>query len=234
MHRTLMAKARTMRIYANCPPYLWDEIYLMAAHLHSKTLIRSLEGGIIPWEKYHGHKPDYSYMREIGCCIFVLIQSKHNPKVYDRSLECVLIGYDPNAKIYHCYNRESKKVISSYHVQFLESHDGHHHSLPQTETEPSSLNEILKNSTSTPTFSEYEEEILPDDLKQLKEPQAEVPKIPNNTPIRHSSHIAEKPIEPKPTCTETTVQQSTDAGIHLREAHAEHKKTLQDIREEEA
>ena len=234
MHRTLMAKARTMRIYANCPPYLWDEIYLMAAHLHSKTLIRSLEGGIIPWEKYHGHKPDYSYMREIGCCIFVLIQSKHNPKVYDRSLECVLIGYDPNAKIYHCYNRESKKVISSYHVQFLESHDEHHHSLPQTETEPSSLNEILKNSTSTPTFSEYEEEILPDDLKQLKEPQAEVPKIPNNTPIRHSSHIAEKPIEPKPTCTETTVQQSTDAGIHLREARAEHKKTLQDIREEEA
>lgn len=210
-----MAKARTMRIYANCPPYLWDEFYLTAVHLHSKTLTRSLEGGITPWEKYHGCKQDYSYMREIGCRIFVLIQSKHNPKVYDRSLECVLIGYDPNAKTYRCYNRESKKVISSYHVWFLESHDGHHCSLPQTETEPSSLDEILKNSTSTPIFSEDEEEILPDDLEQLEEPQAEVPIIPNNAPIRRSSHIAEKPTEPKPTHTETAVQQSTDAGIHL-------------------
>ena len=73
MHRTLMAKARTMRIYASCPPYLWDEFYLTAAHLHSKTLTRSLEGGITPWEKYHGRKPDYSYMREIGCRVFLLI-----------------------------------------------------------------------------------------------------------------------------------------------------------------
>ena len=116
MHRTLMAKARTMRIYADCPPYLCDEFYLTAAHLHSKTLMRSLPGGITPWEKFHGRKPDYSYMREIGCRVFVLIQNKHNPKVFDHSLECVLIGYDPDAKTYRCYHRESKKVISSYHV----------------------------------------------------------------------------------------------------------------------
>ena len=73
MHWTLMAKAYTMQIYAGCPPYLWDEFYLTAAHLHSKTLTCSLEGGITPWEKYHGSKPDYSYMHEIGCHVFVLI-----------------------------------------------------------------------------------------------------------------------------------------------------------------
>ena len=122
MHRTLMAKACTMCIYADCPPYLWDEFYLMAAHLHSKTITRSLNDGITPWEKYHECKPDYSYMHEIRCRFFVLIQSKHNPKVFIRSLECVLIGYDPNAKTYRCYHRESKKVISSYHIHFLESH----------------------------------------------------------------------------------------------------------------
>ena len=37
MHRTLMGKARTMRIDARCPEYLWDEFYLTAAHLHEKT-----------------------------------------------------------------------------------------------------------------------------------------------------------------------------------------------------
>ena len=147
MHRTLMAKARTMRIYAGCPPYLWDEFYLTAAHLHSKTLTRSLEGGITPWEKYHGCKLGYSYMRKIGCCVFVLIQNKHNPKVYDRSLKCILIGYDPNAKTYRCDHKEAKKVISSYHVCFLESHDGHQCPLPETEVVPS-IAEILQNSRS--------------------------------------------------------------------------------------
>lgn len=236
MHRTLMAKARTMRIYANCPPNLWDEFYLTAAHLHSKTLTRSLKEGITPWEKYHGRKPDYSYMREIGCHVFVLIQNKHNPKVYDRSIECILIGYNPNAKTYWCYDKESKKVISSYHVRFLESHDGHSRPLPQTETVLLSLNEILQNSTPTPIFSNDEDEdVLPDNLTQLENPPAAAPNLPPNAPpadeppIRRSLRVAEKPLEPKPTRTETAVQQSINAGIRLREARAQRKKTLQDI-----
>ena len=236
MHRTLMAKARTMRIYAGCPPYLWDEFYLTATHLHSKTLTCSLEGGITPWEKYHGHKPDYSYMREIGCRVFVLIQNKHNPKVYDRSLECILIGYDPNAKTYRCYHKESKKVISSYHVRFLESHDGHQCPLPKTKVVPSTIEEIIQNSTQVPThFDNEEEDVLPDNLTQLNNPHnpppAVIPVI--DAPIRRSSQIAEKPAEPRPTCTETAIQDSIDAGIWLQEARAEWKKTLQDIQEEE-
>src|SRR5271155_17684 len=91
MHRTLMGKARAMRIYANLPEFLWDELYLTASHLTAKTITRSL-GNITPFEKWHQRRPDYSYMREIGCKVFVLIQNRHNPKIYERSLECVLIG----------------------------------------------------------------------------------------------------------------------------------------------
>jgi Reverse transcriptase (RNA-dependent DNA polymerase)/GAG-pre-integrase domain len=124
MHRTLMGKARAMRIYAKLPDYLWDELYLTATHLTAKTITRSL-GNITPFEKWHERKPDYTYMKEIGCKAFVLIQNRHNPKVYERSIECVLIGYEPNAKSYRCYHRPTRQVISSYHVRFLESHDGH-------------------------------------------------------------------------------------------------------------
>ena len=207
-----------MRIYADCPPYLWDEFYLTAAHLHSKTLTCSLTGGITPWEKYHGHKPDYSYMHEIGCHVFVLIQNKHNPKVFDHSIECILIGYDPDTKTYRCYHWESKRVISSYHVRFLESHDGHMQPLPKTEEMPLTLNEILESATPTPILlDEEEEEVLPDDLVHLNNTQPAHPahNPENDNPIRCSSCIAEKSNEPKPTCTEKVVQESTDAGIRL-------------------
>jgi hypothetical protein len=88
-------------------------------------------------------------MREIGCKAFVLIQNRHNPKVYERSLECVLIGYEPNAKSYRCYHRPTKQVITSYHVRFLESHEGHTPlSNPQ---QPNSL-DLPAVQTPTPTL----------------------------------------------------------------------------------
>jgi hypothetical protein len=76
LHRTLMGKAVTMRTYADLPPFLWDDLYLMATHLHSKTTSLVLRGKT-PQELWYGKKPDYDYMHEIGCRAFVLIQNKH-------------------------------------------------------------------------------------------------------------------------------------------------------------
>ena len=152
MHRTLMGKARMMRLYADLPANLWDELYLTASHIHAKTPTRSLKD-VTPFEMWYGRKPDYSYMREIGCKAFVLIQNRHNPKIFERSIECVLIGYDINSKSYRCYHRTTKRVISSYHVRFLESHEGHNPLAPedtQTTTSLSTLSDIIDSATDVP------------------------------------------------------------------------------------
>ena len=52
MHHTLMAKAWTMRLYAKCLPYMWDEFYLTASHLQDKTTTCSLQG-TTPYEKWY-------------------------------------------------------------------------------------------------------------------------------------------------------------------------------------
>ena len=251
MHRTLMAKARTMRIYAKCPPNMWDEFYLTASHLQNKTTTRSLNG-TTPWEMWHDRKPDYSYMREIGCRVFVLIQNKHNPKVYDRSLECVLIGYDKNSKTYRCYHRETNRVISSYHVRFLESHDGHLPSPPEIPMEATSLESIVKGATTTPIFfDDDEEEFLPPEKQPRSYPIPQLTSNLNqettNVPIeppqnagpedpipRRSNRIAEKPEIKGPSRLEKAIEESAQAANRLRSARAERKKTLQDLREEEA
>jgi hypothetical protein len=115
--------------------FLWDEFYLTASHLHAKTTTRSLNGKT-PWEYWHGRKPDYNYMREIGCRAFVLIQNRHNPKLHERSVECILIGYNPDSKSYRCYDPARKLVYSSYHVRFLESQDGHPRTAGEEEHDP--------------------------------------------------------------------------------------------------
>jgi len=121
LHRTLMGKACTMRSTCGIPVNHWDEFLLTACYLSNWTPVTS-QGSHTPFEHWTGKKPDLLHLREIGCRAFVLVQNHHNPKVYSRSVECVLIGYSLDSKSYCCYHRESHKVFVSYHVSFIESH----------------------------------------------------------------------------------------------------------------
>src|ERR1700683_1335304 len=80
---------------------------------------------ITSYEAYHKRKPDISHLHEIGCRAFVLILNKHNPKIFQRSEEHILIGYGKDSKTYRCYHRTTHKVVESYHVAFIESKDEH-------------------------------------------------------------------------------------------------------------
>jgi hypothetical protein len=121
-HYTQFNSARTMRAASNLPPNRWDEFILTATYLRMRIATKSLNN-ITPYEAYHGHRPDISHLREIGCRAFVLILNKHNPKIFQRSEEHVMIGYGKNSKTYRCYHRGTHKVVESYHVKFIESKD---------------------------------------------------------------------------------------------------------------
>jgi Reverse transcriptase (RNA-dependent DNA polymerase) len=53
----------------------------------------------------------------------VLILNKHNPKVFQRLEECILVGYSKDSKSYRLYHRPSHRIIESFHVVFIESKD---------------------------------------------------------------------------------------------------------------
>jgi hypothetical protein len=113
---------------------MWVEFYLTACHLHKKTPTKSLKG-LTPHKLWYNRKPNYSYIQEIGCKAFVLIQNRHNPKIYECLIKCILVGYNPKVKEYRCYDKRSGHIYSTYHVRFLESHEGHP---PPTPTDPDS------------------------------------------------------------------------------------------------
>ncbi|OBZ74687.1 Retrovirus-related Pol polyprotein from transposon TNT 1-94 [Grifola frondosa] len=172
LHRTLMSKSRTMRLASDVPDNRWDEFYLTANYLTIRTPTASLPDSRTPFEAFYGSKPDLSHLREIGCKAFVLIQNKHNPKIYEHSVECALIGYGPDSKTYRCYHKPTHKVISSYHVVFIESFESvpkplypnhtfnsslsatNSHSLPSVSTPTDELTITPSNSPSLPSASD--------------------------------------------------------------------------------
>lgn len=122
LHGTFMSRSRTMRIAAGVPENRWDEFYVTACYLYNRSPTTTLPDNMSPFEVFYGRSPDNSHLREIGCRAFVLINT-HNPKIRARSIECVLIGYGSDSKTYRCYHRATSRVLASYHVRFIESHE---------------------------------------------------------------------------------------------------------------
>ncbi|KAJ3494947.1 hypothetical protein NLJ89_g10707 [Agrocybe chaxingu] len=241
-----MGKARSMRAYAKLPPPLWDEMYLTATHTHVRTGTSTLEDAT-PFEKWYGRKPDISYLCEIGCRAFVLILSRHNPKLYERSIEYVLVGYDDKSKTYRCYDKTTQQIYSSYHVRFIENHE---ESFPLSKpgsvphTTPSSLRDIVHGASSTPIYHnpDDEEEYLPTEPTTLPTQPQLTPTDPPQAPVndasnsRRSARIAQAEADKaarKPSRHDIAVQESREAGERVKAARAERKKTLDDIRQEE-
>jgi hypothetical protein len=122
----ILRKARAMHLACNMPPSLWDEFCITAAYLTNLTAMPML-GGKTPYELWYGWRPSLSHLCEIKCCAFSLIQT-NNPKIYHKSMPCILIGYAPSSKAYCLWDVATGKVFNSFHVTFIE----HLNSLPST------------------------------------------------------------------------------------------------------
>jgi hypothetical protein len=139
VHRTILGKACAMCLACHAPTSLWDEFCTTAAYHTNFTTTPTL-GHKTAYELWFRHRPSLSHLQEIGCTAFALIQS-HNPKIYQHSNPCILIGYAPNSKAYHLWDSSSGKLFNSCHVTFIE----HLNALPSSLL-PGTTIEILPGS----------------------------------------------------------------------------------------
>ena len=111
--------------------HMWDEFILTASYLSTLTASKAAKGRT-PYELWFGTRPSLSHLCKIGCRAYVLVNG-NNLKIAAKSVECVLVGYASNAKAYHCWHRESRRIVDSYHVTFVEHLNDHPQmSLPGT------------------------------------------------------------------------------------------------------
>nr|GFB11428.1 retrovirus-related Pol polyprotein from transposon TNT 1-94 [Tanacetum cinerariifolium] len=93
-NRTLFEAARTMLIYAQAPLFLWVEAMATACFTQNRSIIR-LRHGKTPYE---------------------LLHSKLQPKA---DIE-IFIGYAPSKKAFRIYNRHTRRIVETIHVDFDE------------------------------------------------------------------------------------------------------------------
>lgn len=135
MNRTLMDCARSMLHSANLEEQFWAEALATAVHIRNRVLSRSLPSNQTPFHRWMGKPPDFSYLRVFGSRCFYVTPKTKKKKLDARARPGIMLGYPSQSKGYKIWDVDSKKMIVSRDVQFLE----HTHENTDAEVNPDNV-----------------------------------------------------------------------------------------------
>ncbi|GJW65598.1 retrovirus-related pol polyprotein from transposon TNT 1-94 [Tanacetum coccineum] len=118
-NRTLIEAARTMLIYAKAPLFLWAEVVATACYTQNCSIIR-LRHGKTPYELLHDKLPDLSFFHVFGALCYPTNDSENLGKLQPKADIGIFIGYAPTKKAFQIYNRCTRRIIETIHVDFDE------------------------------------------------------------------------------------------------------------------
>ncbi|GKB31990.1 retrovirus-related pol polyprotein from transposon TNT 1-94 [Tanacetum coccineum] len=118
-NRTLIEAARTMLIYAKAPLFLWAEAVATACYTQNRSIVR-LRHGKTPYELLHDKPPDLSFFHVFGALCYPTNDSENLGKLQPKADIGIFIGYAPTKKAFQIYNRRTRRIIETIHVDFDE------------------------------------------------------------------------------------------------------------------
>ncbi|GKF17299.1 putative ribonuclease H-like domain-containing protein, partial [Tanacetum coccineum] len=118
-NRTLIEAARTMLIYTKALLFLWAEGVATACYTQNRSIIR-LRYVKTPYELLHDKLPDLSFFHVFGALCYSMNDSENLGKLQPKADIGIFIGYAPTKKAFRIYNRHTRRIIESIHVDFDE------------------------------------------------------------------------------------------------------------------
>ncbi|GJV29477.1 integrase, catalytic region, zinc finger, CCHC-type containing protein [Tanacetum coccineum] len=117
--RTLVEAARTMLIFSKTPMFLWAEVVATACYTQNRSLIHTRHNKT-PYELVHDKKHDLTFIRVFGALCYPTNDSEDLGKLQPTADIGIFVGYAPNRKGYRIYNKRTRKIMETIHVQFDE------------------------------------------------------------------------------------------------------------------
>jgi hypothetical protein len=116
---TLTEMARSLLLQSKLPESFWAEAINCAAYIRNRCPTKGVNENKTPYERFFGYKPTVSYFKIFGQKCFVL-NKRSKGKFDPRSQEHIFIGYSNESKAYRLWNKNSRKIIISRDVRFID------------------------------------------------------------------------------------------------------------------
>ncbi|GJV17359.1 retrovirus-related pol polyprotein from transposon TNT 1-94 [Tanacetum coccineum] len=118
-NRTLVEAAKTMLIFSNALMFLWAEAVAIACYTQNRSLIHTRHNKT-PYELVHDKKPSLTFLRVFGALCCPTNDSEDLRKLQPTADIGIFVGYAPSRKGYRIYNKRTRRIMETIHVQFDE------------------------------------------------------------------------------------------------------------------
>lgn len=118
MNRTIVEKVRCMLIDAKLNKQFWAEAAHAAVNVINVLPCASTQ--MAPNERWFGRKCNLANFKVFGCPAMVWKPNVKRTKLDEKSYECIFLRYADNAKAYRLYDLNTKKIVISRDVVFME------------------------------------------------------------------------------------------------------------------
>nr|GEY81787.1 retrovirus-related Pol polyprotein from transposon TNT 1-94 [Tanacetum cinerariifolium] len=118
-NRTLVEPARTMLTFANLPLFLWTEAIATACFTQNRSIIHK-RFDKTPYELMNKRKPNIKFFHVFGCKCYLLNDYDDVGKLKAKGGIGVFVGYSKESTSFRIYNKRTRKIHESVHVNFDE------------------------------------------------------------------------------------------------------------------
>ncbi|GJZ69369.1 retrovirus-related pol polyprotein from transposon TNT 1-94 [Tanacetum coccineum] len=118
-NRTLVKAARTMLIFSKALMFLWAEAVATACYTQNRSLIHTLHKKT-PYELVHDKKHDLTFFHVFSALCYPTNDNEDLGKLQPTTDIGIFVGYEPSRKGYRIYNKRTRRIMETIHVQFDE------------------------------------------------------------------------------------------------------------------
>lgn len=119
-NRTIIEMARCLLLQSKLPQAFWAEAVATACYIRNRSPTTAL-GGMSPYEKLKGEKPDVSNLHIFGSTVYVLDKIPTKDKFAPRSVKGIFVGYPREAKGFRVWLPDERKIVIARDVKFVKN-----------------------------------------------------------------------------------------------------------------
>nr|GFC20432.1 retrovirus-related Pol polyprotein from transposon TNT 1-94 [Tanacetum cinerariifolium] len=159
-NHTFVEAARTMLSAAKVPLFFWAEAIATACFTQNRSLV-ILRHEKTPYHIINDRKPSVKFVHIFGSTCYIVRYGENLNKIKEKGDECIIVGYSNQSRAYRVFNKRTRVIMESIHVNFDE--------LPQMASDQLSSNPASE----CQTMELNHDSLSPANKRQANVPQAD-------------------------------------------------------------
>ncbi|GKB27511.1 retrovirus-related pol polyprotein from transposon TNT 1-94 [Tanacetum coccineum] len=118
-NRTLVEAARTMQSAAKVPLFFSAKAITITCFTQNRSLVIPRHEKT-PYHIINARKPSVKFFHIFGSLCYIVRDGENHDKMTEKGDACVFVGYSTQSKAYRVFNKRTRIIVETIHVNFDE------------------------------------------------------------------------------------------------------------------